>query len=119
MSFDMNKRDDEWLDFALQQKPEIKDDGFSASFLARLEAQARRRRQLLAAVLLVDFLVVALIVPWTSLFNWLTKGAMMTTKLTPELPNQSLEINWANMPVMGALIILTIGLATVFLARDS
>lgn len=119
MSFDMNRRDDEWLDFALQQRPEIKDDGFSASLLARLETKARRRRQLLAGVIFIDFLIVAFIVPWKNLLNWLTEGAMMTTKLTPDMPTQTLDINWASTPILGGLIIATIAIAAVFLSKES
>lgn len=119
MSFDMNRRDDDWLDFALQQKPEIKDDGFSASLLARLDTKAQRRRQLLATIVFVDFLIVAFIVPWKNLLSWLTEGAMMTTKLAPDLPAQTFEINWASAPMLGGLIIATIAIAAVFLSRES
>jgi|GEM_PF-3576926 len=119
MSFDMNRRDDEWLDFALRQKPEIKDDGFSASLLARLETQARKRRHLLIGIVFIDLLIVAVILPWRNIFNWLTKGAMMTTKLTPNLPDQAIAIDWPSMPVLGGLIIMALAFITVFLAQEN
>ena len=89
MSFDMTKRDDEWLEFALRQQPKIQDDGFSVSVLARIEKRAKQRFYILTICILADLGIVALIVPWKTVFNWFGRAKDLTPTVT--LPTNGIE----------------------------
>lgn len=118
MTFDMNRRDDDWLDFALRQKPQIPDDGFSAAFVARLEKSRRRRWIILLSCVVPGLLITALNIPWTLVFSWITKNAMLSAKLNTNLETQAVSIDWTSLPVLALILILAIG-ALSFLASQS
>ncbi|MGD8325535.1 MAG: hypothetical protein PVF65_01340 [Sphingomonadales bacterium] len=117
MIIEMNKRDDDWLDFALRQKPQIADDGFSAAFMARLEKNRRRRWIILLACVIPGLIIAVLNTPWTFLFNWINKNAMLSAKLAPGVEAQAMTIDWLSLPVLSILLILAIGAITLFASQ--
>ena len=73
----------------------------------------------MAGIIILDILIMAVIVPWNALFNWLTKGAMLATKLTPDLEVTAIDFNWASISILAGIIFMAVALMTLLLSRES